>query len=84
MYLILYQHRNVSRVKTNFDIYTYFTSAVLTLPGPGHLVMARNVLYSQVLRSASHFPDRLPDVHTLPRVGQFHSFWQYWHFRNTQ
>ena len=40
--------------------------------------------YSQVLRFALHFPDRLPDVHLSPMVGQFLFFWQYWHVRNTQ
>ena len=52
----------------------------LSLPGNwGHLDTTKAGSYSQVLRYALHFPDRLPDVHTLPRVGQFLLFLQYWH-----
>ena len=59
-------------------------SAVLTLPGNGgHLATSKNGSYSQVLLYALHFPDKLPDVHLLPRVGQFLLFWQYWHVWNT-
>ena len=58
---------------------------MLILPGNGgHLAMIKDRSYSQVLRLALHFPDRLPDVHLSPMVGQFLLFWQYWHVRNTQ